>query len=85
MTDAAPALDPAKGDRLIGGDGRRIGRVDALYADYLLVRTRGLLPVDLFVPRAALIRSQAGELRVVENRRAAYAAWHRPLKRAPHP
>ena len=28
-----------------------IGRVDAVFVDYLLVRTSGLLPVDLYVPR----------------------------------
>ena len=36
---------------LLGARGRRIGTVDAVFADYLLVRTASLLPVDLYVPR----------------------------------
>ena len=39
------------GAQLRGPSGGRIGRVDAVFADYLLVRTTGLLPVDLYVPR----------------------------------
>ena len=39
------------GATLRGARGRRIGTVDAVFADYLLVRTAGLLPVDLYVPR----------------------------------
>jgi len=73
-----------RGDRLVGGDGRSIGVVDAVFADYLLVRTGGLLPVDLYVPRQEIALVDGGDLRVRANRAAAYAAWHRPLKRAPH-
>ena len=40
------------GARLLGRGSRRIGTVDAVFADYLLVRTAGLLPIDLYVPRA---------------------------------
>ena len=79
---AVPSAKP--GDRLIGSDGRRIGAVDAVFADYLLVRTAGLLPVDLFVPRPEITATDSGDLRVDVDRAAAYAAWHRPLKRAPH-
>jgi hypothetical protein len=61
----------------------RIGRVDAVFADYLLVRSGWLLPVDLYVPRDAVTRD-GGTLRVDQDRAAAYEAWHRPLKRAPH-
>jgi hypothetical protein len=71
------------GDRLVGARGRRIGRVEAVFADYLLVRTGFILPVDLYVPRDA-VSSSNGKLRVELDRRAAYEAWHRPLKRAPH-
>ena len=71
------------GDRLLGARGRRIGRVDAVFADYLLVRSGFILPVDLYVPRDAVQRGD-GRLRVELDRRAAYEAWHRPLKRAPH-
>ncbi len=81
----APALGPEvkPGDHLHGARGRRIGRVDAVFADYLLVRSGWILPVDLYVPRDAISR-QDGRLRVQLDRRAAYDAWHRPLKRAPH-
>ena len=71
------------GETLRGARGRRIGRVEAVFADYLLVRSGWLLPVDLYVPRDALSRED-GSLRVELDRRAAYDAWHRPLKRAPH-
>lgn len=73
----------SKGATLRGRRGARIGRVDAVYADYLLVRTAGLLPVDLYVPRPE-ITDQGGQLTVECGRDEAYARWHRPLKRAPH-
>jgi hypothetical protein len=83
MNEEARALEVKPGDRLFGPRGRGIGRVDAVFADYLLVRTGLILPVDLYVPRDAVSRSD-GKLRVEVDRRAAYEAWHRPLKRAPH-
>jgi hypothetical protein len=83
MSEEGHALEVKAGDRLLGPRGRRIGRVDAVFADYLLVRTGLILPVDLYVPRDALSRSD-GKLRVELDRKAAYEAWHRPLKRAPH-
>lgn len=83
MTEPAPAVEVKAGDRLLGPRGRRIGRVDAVFADYLLVRTGVILPVDLYVPREA-VSSSDGALRVELDRKAAYEAWHRPLKRAPH-
>ena len=71
------------GASLTGERGRRIGTVDAVFADYLLVRTRGLLPVDLYVPRRDV--AQDGEsLSVGVGRVEAHRRWHRPLKRAPH-
>ena len=85
MSEAPPpALEARPGDRLVGARGRRIGRVDAVFADYLLVRSGWLMPVDLYVPRDAISRDGA-TLRVELDRAAAYVAWHRPLKRAPHP
>ena len=63
--------------------GRRLGRVDAVFADYLLVRTAGLLPVDLYVPRNA-VSAADGRLQVSVNGDKAYERWHRPLKKAPH-
>ena len=83
MTEEAHPLEIKRGDRLLGARGRRIGRVDAVFADYLLVRIGLILPVDLYVPRDA-VSSSDGALRVELDRRAAYEAWHRPLKRAPH-
>ena len=82
MTAGAP-VEAKVGDRLVGPRGRRIGRVDAVFVDYLLVRSGWILPVDLYVPRDAVSREN-GALRVELGRRAAYEAWHRPLKRAPH-
>ena len=83
MTERVAAVEAQPGDRLVGARGRRIGRVEAVFADYLLVRTGFILPVDLYVPRDA-VSSSNGKLRVELDRRAAYEAWHRPLKRAPH-
>lgn len=71
------------GRRVVDPRGRRIGTVDAVFADYLLVRTAGLLPVDLYVPRPE-VRLEHGRVRVDCGAREAYARWHRPLKRAPH-
>jgi hypothetical protein len=71
------------GATLRGSGARRIGTVDAVFADYLLVRTAGLLPVDLYVPRPE-VTAQGDRLVVAVGRDEAYARWHRPLKRAPH-
>ena len=71
------------GTMIRGKRGARIGRVDAVFADYLLVRTAGLLPVDLYVPRTA-VTGEDGRPSVDCGRDEAYARWHRPLKRAPH-
>ena len=76
-------VDVKVGERLVGARRRRIGRVEAVFADYLLIRSGWILPVDLYVPRDAVGREN-GALQVELGRRAAYDAWHRPLKRAPH-
>jgi hypothetical protein len=73
----------AVGMRLVGRGGKRIGTVDAVFADYLLVRTASLLPVDLYVPRPE-VTAENGRLRADCSRAEAYERWHRPLKRAPH-
>lgn len=83
MTGTPPGPEIKPGDRLLGPRGRPIGRVDAVFADYLLVRSGWILPVDLYVPRNAITVGD-GRLRIELDRRAAYEAWHRPLKRAPH-
>ncbi|HEX6474587.1 MAG TPA: hypothetical protein VF114_05810 [Candidatus Limnocylindria bacterium] len=78
------AATPRRGQKLMSADGRRIGTVDAVFADYLLVRTSGLLPVDLYVPRNEVAADSRGRLAVTKSSHDAYHAWHRPLKRAPH-
>lgn len=71
------------GRRLYDARRRRIGTIDAVFADYLLVRTTGLMPVDLYVPRPDVDAS--GERPSVScTRGEAHERWHRPLKRAPH-
>jgi hypothetical protein len=77
------AQEITSGTRVLGRGGARIGTVDAVFADYLLVRTRGLLPVDLYVPRLE-VNAADGAMRVDCTAREAYDRWHRPLKRAPH-
>ena len=79
-----PPPPPRRGQKLLAADGRRIGTVDAVFADYLLVRTSGLLPVDLYVPRNEVAPDAHGRLAVSKSSHDAYHAWHRPLKRAPH-
>jgi hypothetical protein len=76
-------LRPERGQRLHGAAGRRIGTVDAVFADYLLVRTAGVLPVDLYVPRSE-VSAADGRLSVGRTPAEAYEAWHRPLKRVTH-
>jgi hypothetical protein len=77
---------PEPGWRVVDAEWRLIGTVDAVFADYLLVRTRGLLPVDLYVPRTELVASEEpGTAKVTAtDAEAAYQTWHRPLKKAPH-
>ena len=73
-----------RGAALVGPDGRRIGTVDAVFVDYLLVRTGGLPPVDLYVPTAEL-EIEAPDRAVTRATRAeAYERWHRPLKSVAH-
>ncbi|MGH2484163.1 MAG: PRC-barrel domain-containing protein [Candidatus Limnocylindria bacterium] len=83
MSEAEPA---ARGWQVLDAAGRRIGTVDDVFADYLLVRTRSWLPVDLYVPVTEVSRADQAETVVVAapNEREAYARWHRPLKKAPH-
>lgn len=81
-----PEAEPAKGWRVLDAEERLIGTVDAVFADYLLVRTRGFLPVDLYVPRTAITPAAAPETAVAAaaDEDEAYRSWHRPLKQAPH-
>lgn len=82
-SEQAAEITPRVGMALHGRGGRRIGTVDAVFADYLLVRTAGVLPVDLYVPRPE-VRLAGDALDVEADAAEAYERWHRPLKRAPH-
>ena len=75
--------DPLVGASLVASNGKRIGRVEAAFVDYVLVRTAGLVPIDLYVPRPELTVEE-GRAGVAVTPREARARWHRPLKRAPH-
>ena len=66
-------------------DGHLVGRVEAVFADYLLVRTASLLPVDLYVPSDGIVAAADGRVLVTAEGSQAYERWHRPLKSAPHP
>jgi hypothetical protein len=68
---------------VIGRGQKRIGRVEAVFADYLLVRTAGLLPVDLYLPVDAITVAD-GRVGVDASPSQAYERWHRPLRRVPH-
>ena len=74
---------PKRGTRVVGRRNARIGTVDAVFADYLLVRTSGLIPIDLYVPRPE-VTAEGNRLRVDGTPAEAHQRWHRPLKRAPH-
>ena len=76
--------EPERGDRLVDRTGRAIGRIDAVFADYVLVRTRGVLPTDLYVPRPQLSSADPGRFSVNATPDEAYERWHRPLRSAPH-
>ncbi len=79
-----PVPPISAGARVFGADGRLVGTVDAVFADYLLVRSGGLVPVDLYVPLNAVIDTGRDRVLLGEPAEGAYGRWHRPLKRAPH-
>jgi hypothetical protein len=84
VSDGAPHVEP--GFAVVGSDGRRIGTVDAVYVDYLLVRTAGLVPLDLYIPMPSIASVEAGSVRVSATRdEVDDHGWRRPLRRAPHP
>jgi hypothetical protein len=78
MTDVALHIS------VVDAGERPIGRVEAVFADYLLVRTVGL-PVDLYIPRDAFTVEESRVVATAASAKEAYDAWHRPLKKAPHP
>lgn len=75
---------PELGWQVFSRDGHLVGQVDAVFVDYLLVRTAGLLPVDLYVPSDGIIAAANGRVLVNAAGDEVYARWHRPLKRVPH-
>jgi hypothetical protein len=79
-------VDPAiqRGWPAVDTFGRMIGTVDAVFVDYLLVRTAGLLPVDLYVPRPSVTVADGRVILEASTREDAYRRWHRPLRAAPH-
>lgn len=77
-----PPIDP--GWSVFGSDARLVGRVDAVFADYLLVRTAALVPVDLYVPLDAVVAFGGGRVALGQPSGGAYERWHRPLKRVAH-
>ncbi len=82
--NARPIPAVTVGSSVFGSEGRLLGRVDAVFADYLLVRTSGLVPVDLYVPLSALAGAEGDRVALGEPSDGAYQRWHRPLRRAPH-
>jgi hypothetical protein len=82
MSQTEPEI--AVGWQAVDVAGRTIGRVEAVFVDYVLVRTAALLPVDLYVPRPAISVSDGDVILDAPNAREAYRRWHRPLRAAPH-
>ncbi len=83
MTEPSEAR-PSAGTVVVGPHGRRLGTVDAVFVDYLLVRTAGLVPVDLYLPIEAATLDGDGRVIVQADADEAYARWHRPLKSVAH-
>ena len=84
MNDTADRPEIERGASIQGRDGRRIGVVDAVFVDYLLVRTASLPPVDLYIPTADVRVEAPGRGSVETGRSEAYERWHRPLKSVAH-
>jgi len=84
MGDPSEPVATAVGATVLGAGGRRIGRVDAVFVDYLLVRTAGLLPMDLYLPASEATIEAPDRVRVELDPREAYRRWHRPLKSVTH-
>lgn len=82
--DHEASLLASVGAAVIGNRGRRIGVVDAVFVDYLLIRTVGLPPVDLYLPIDAATVESAQRVVVEASADEAYERWHRPLKSVAH-
>ena len=76
-----PRIEP--GFTATDRSGAEIGRVDAVFADYLLVRA-GFPPVDVHVPTAALTSVEGATVRIdVSTDDVRAGIWDRPPMR-PH-
>jgi hypothetical protein len=72
------------GAQVFGSGGRRIGTVDAVFVDYLLVRTAGAVPVDLYLPTEAARVESPRRIQIEVDATQAYERWHRPLRAVAH-
>ncbi len=72
------------GATVVGAGGRRIGIVDAVFVDYLLVRSAGIVPVDLYVPSEMARVEAPDRIRIEVDATEAYERWHRPLRAVAH-
>lgn len=84
MSETAGRPETRRGARVTGARGARIGVVDAVFVDYLLVRTGGLPPVDLYIPTTEVTADDPQHVTVDADRAQAYQRWHRPLKSVSH-
>ena len=76
-----PRIEP--GYTVLDRDDEEIGRVDAVFADYLLVRA-GFPPVDVHVPTASLVSTEDETVRIDATRDdVRRGIWDRPPVR-PH-
>ena len=77
--DGAPGIASlAPGFRVYASDGAKIGDVDAVFADYLLVRS-GFPPVDVHVPTGAIERVHDERVEVAAHKSDVQAGiWDRP-------
>ena len=80
---AESAAEIAPGFAVYGADGVKVGEVDAVFADYLLVRA-GFPPVDVHVPTGTIAGVDPGAVALeVPAALAADGRWDRPPMR-PH-
>jgi hypothetical protein len=84
MTGEPVSVPATVGARVFGSGGRRIGTVDAVFVDYLLVRTVGAVPVDLYLPTEAARVESPRRIQIEVNAAEAYERWHRPLRAVAH-
>jgi hypothetical protein len=74
----------APGWPVIGRDGGRIGTVDGVFVDYLLVRSASILPIDLYIPADAIRGTEDARVMIDASTKEAKDRWRRPLRKAPH-